>query len=197
MAESTEFFAALAQAQSEFKTPVKNRINPHFKNRYADLQSILDAVRPALNRHGISLLQKATSEAGAVSVETILAYKDGTQLSSGVLRLPVAQNNAQQFGSAETYARRYSISAFLGVASDEDDDANAASPQPQSPQPSAPQITAEQRQMWRNAAAEGKQTFREFFRTRTQEERSAFHADSDFKAECERIAANADAREAA
>lgn len=127
-APAENIYAALAAAQAEFKPVVKNCVNPAFKSKYADLQSVLDATRPALNRHGLFLFQRVTSSKDGVSVETCVTHSSGGTLSSGVLFIPVIspKNPAQAFGSAETYARRYSLSAFLGVNADEDDDGNGA-----------------------------------------------------------------------
>lgn len=127
-AEAPNIYAALAAAQAEFKPIAKNCVNPAFNSKYADLQSILDATRPALNRHGLFLFQRVASSKDGVSVETCVSHSSGETLSSGVLFIPVAgaKNPSQAFGSAETYARRYSLSAFLGVSADEDDDGNGA-----------------------------------------------------------------------
>lgn len=127
-APAENIYAALAAAQAEFKPIAKNCVNPAFKSKYADLQSILDATRPALNRHGLFLFQRVMSSKDGVSVETCVTHSSGGTLSSGVLFIPVIspKNPAQAFGSAETYARRYSLSAFLGVNADEDDDGNRA-----------------------------------------------------------------------
>ena len=127
-APAENIYAALAAAQAEFKPVVKNCVNPAFGSKYADLQSILDATRPALNRHGLFLFQRVTSSKDGVSVETCVTHSSGETLSSGVLFIPVIspKNPSQAFGSAETYARRYSLSAFLGVSADEDDDCNGA-----------------------------------------------------------------------
>lgn len=126
-------FRDLADAQSEFAPVVFNRVNPAFKNRYADLAAILAAVRPALNRHGLFLSQRVTSTGGSVEVETVIMHKSGETISSGILSIPVdvrGGNRAQAFGSARTYACRYSLSSFLGVAADDDDDGNACAPVP-------------------------------------------------------------------
>ena len=127
-APAENIYAALAAAQAEFKPIAKNCVNPAFKSKYADLQSILDATRPALNRHGLFLFQRVMSSKDGVSVETCVTHSSGGTMSSGVLFIPVIspKNPAQAFGSAETYARRYSLSAFLGVNADEDDDGNRA-----------------------------------------------------------------------
>lgn len=124
-------YGDLADAQAEFAPVVFNRVNPAFKNRYADLAAILAAVRPALNRHGLFLSQRVTSTGGSVEVETVIMHKSGETISSGILSIPVdvrGGNRAQAFGSARTYACRYSLSSFLGVAADDDDDGNACAP---------------------------------------------------------------------
>lgn len=135
----------LADAQAEFAPVVFNRENPAFKNRYADLAAILAAVRPALNRHGLFLSQRVTSTGGSVEVETLLMHKSGETISSGILSIPVdvrGGNRAQAFGSARTYACRYSLSSFLGVAADDDDDGNACAPAPVAkPVKTAPKVT--------------------------------------------------------
>lgn len=127
-APAENIYAALAAAQAEFKPVVKNLVNPAFKSKYADLQSILDATRPVLNSHGLFLYQRVTSSAEGVSVETCVGHTSGETISSGSLFIPLVgvKNPAQALGSAETYARRYSLSAFLGVSADDDDDGNGA-----------------------------------------------------------------------
>lgn len=135
MQTHAHIFEALAAAQAEFRPVKKNKVNPGFKNdgkpaRYADLGEILDAVRPALNKHGIFIFQRVEMEQGGVSVETIVAHQSGETLSSGKLFMPAqtngAKNAAQVLGSARTYACRYSLSSFLGIAADDDDDGNGA-----------------------------------------------------------------------
>ena len=128
MAENTSsIYKALAKAQSEFGTVVKNR-KANYGN-YADLGAILDVVRPALNRNGSFLSQKVSSDSNGVTVETILAHESGESISSGPLFMPVGSvkgSQAQAFGSARTYACRYSLSSFLGIAADDDDDGRSA-----------------------------------------------------------------------
>ena len=130
MTEPTTIHAALAAAQSEFATVTKNKTNPAYKSRYADLQSIIEAVRPALNKHGLFLTQNVTNENGMLTVETVLVHTSGESISSGALVVEIAGGNGpkgvQALGSAMTYARRYSLSAFLGVTAEDDDDGNAA-----------------------------------------------------------------------
>ena len=198
MPENSTIFAALVAAQQGFKTPIKNKVNPMFGSRYADIQAILDAVRPALNAQGLFLYQTVeTDEQGWLLVETIITHKDGETLSSGKLRVPVSpgKNPIQSLGSAETYARRYSLSAFLGIAAEDDDDGNAAGAGNKPAQPKRPEaLTEAQKQAFRSAADEGLQTFREYFSTRAPEERRSFNANRDFSEECRARSAEADKR---
>lgn len=124
-----ELAAALAQAQGTITNAKRDSENPHFRHRYADLASIWDACRAALSAHGLSVIQSprlmAAGEAlWVVEVETTLLHQSGQSLSD-VLAVPVAAVTPQGVGSAITYARRYALAAFVGVAP-EDDDAQLA-----------------------------------------------------------------------
>lgn len=121
-----ELAAALSKAQGEIKGAVKDSANPFFKSKYADLSSVVEAIRDAFAKNGLSYTQAIEpTERDEVRVETILLHASGEWLSAGVLALPVSKHDAQGFGSALTYARRYGLSAAVGVAP-EDDDGNAA-----------------------------------------------------------------------
>ena len=114
--------AALAAAQGEFTNPTKDRVNPHFKNRYATLDSMQTATRPILARHGLSIVQLPTL---APALITRLMHSSGQYIES---ETPIAANlKPQEYGSALTYMRRYSYAAMLNITADEDDDAEAAS----------------------------------------------------------------------
>lgn len=119
--------AALAKAQGQMKGAIKDSANPFFKSKYADLASVVEAIRAAFSANGLSYIQTVEpSEKDEVRVETTLLHSSGEWISCGVLSLPVSKVDAQGYGSALTYARRYSLSAAVGVAP-EDDDGNAAS----------------------------------------------------------------------
>lgn len=121
-----ELAAALAKAQGQIKGALKDSNNPFFKTKYADLASVVEAIREAFTQNGLSYVQRVEpSEANEVRVETVLLHASGQWLSAGVLNIPVSKADAQGFGSALTYARRYGLSAATGVAP-EDDDGNAA-----------------------------------------------------------------------
>lgn len=120
-----ELAAALAKAQSEIKGALKDQANPFFKNKYADLGSVVEAIRAPLAKYGLAYTQLTEpSEKDEVRVETVILHSSGEWISS-LLALPVSKVDAQGFGSALTYARRYGLSAAFGVAP-EDDDGNAA-----------------------------------------------------------------------
>lgn len=118
--------AALVKAQKAFGPALKSSLNPHFKNRYADLSACVEAVIDALNDNGIMLMQPCHESANGVIVETLFIHESGETMSAGKLHVPAAKQDPQGYGSALTYARRYSLMAACGIAP-EDDDGNAAS----------------------------------------------------------------------
>lgn len=117
--------AALVKAQKAFGPALKSSTNPHFKSRYADLSACVEAVIDALNDNGIALIQRNIETESGVCVETVFIHESGESLSSGPLHVPAAKQDPQGYGSALTYARRYSLMAACGIAP-EDDDGNAA-----------------------------------------------------------------------
>jgi hypothetical protein len=121
-----ELAAALAKAQGQIKSAAKDKTNPHFKSKYADLASVWDAIREPLSTNGLSVTQLYSNTQDSVIVVTMLLHASGQWIKSRG-SMPVAQKTAQGFGSSLTYLRRYSLSALVGVAADEDDDGNAAS----------------------------------------------------------------------
>jgi len=123
-----ELAAALAKAQGQIEGAKKDSINPHFKNRYADLSSVWDACREALTTNGLSVVQSAENCEAGYGVTTMLLHTSG-QWMRGTLYLKPTKDDPQGAGSALTYARRYALSAMIGIAP-EDDDANAASVKP-------------------------------------------------------------------
>lgn len=123
-----ELAMALAKAQGQIEGAKKDSINPHFKNRYADLASVWDACREALTKNGLSVVQSAENNESGYGVTTMLLHTSG-QWMRGTLYLKPMKDDAQGAGSALTYARRYALSSMVGIAP-EDDDANAASAKP-------------------------------------------------------------------
>lgn len=117
--------AALAAAQGSLEDAAKDSTNPHFRSKYADLASIREAVRDPLSKNGLAYTQLLGFEDGKATCTTVLMHKSGEYIGS-TLAIPVAQANAQTIGSAQTYARRYSLMAIVGIAPSEDDDGNGA-----------------------------------------------------------------------
>jgi ERF superfamily len=115
----SELAAALAAAQGMMENAVMNRVNPHFKSKYADLAAIFDAARKPLSANGLAIVQTI----GDGVLHTRLLHTSGQWIASEH-PLPMS-GRPQEIGSALTYARRYSLSALIGIAADEDDDANA------------------------------------------------------------------------
>lgn len=120
-----EVASALVKAQKEFGPALKSSTNPHFKSRYADLAACVEAVIDALNNNGIALTQRVSPSENGVIVETVFIHESGEMINCGQLHVPAAKQDAQGYGSALTYARRYSLMAACGIAP-EDDDGNAA-----------------------------------------------------------------------
>jgi len=115
-----EITKALIELQAELKPAKKDSLNPHFKSTYADLTSVMEAVKPLLKQNGLAVSQVNDGDI----LVTYLLHKSGEFITS---KTPIlyADGNPQKFGSGMTYARRYALAAILGVCT-EDDDANEA-----------------------------------------------------------------------
>lgn len=136
-AEIDKLAVALSKAQAIIESAVKDSANPFFKSKYADLASVWAAIRKPLTDNGLSIIQEPFSNTGKAGVFTTLLHSSG-QYTRSSLEVPVGKQDAQGFGSAITYVRRYSLQAIAGVCP-EDDDGNAASDK-EKPQP-RPQAT--------------------------------------------------------
>jgi hypothetical protein len=127
--------AALVAASKEIEGVVKDKANPFFKSKYADLSSVAEAIKPALARHGLTFIQKVHPMDGMASVETLILHESGETFSCGATSAPtgkwdkiskaVIPADAQAYTAAITYARRTSLSAAFGICP-EDDDGNTA-----------------------------------------------------------------------
>lgn len=132
-----ELAAALTKAQSEMEHASKDKTNPHYKSKYADLASCLDACREPLFKNGLSIAQAPQKHDGSWVLVTRLMHTSGQFIES---ECPImnAKGDAQGFGSGLTYARRYALSAIIGLAQD-DDDGNEAVKRPElKPKPIEP-----------------------------------------------------------
>jgi hypothetical protein len=121
--------SAMAKAFAAIEGATKSANNPHFKSKYADLTSVIEAIKPALVANGLFFTQSPRPNDKGVEIETILHHASGEVFSLGSLFVPADKNNAQAFGSALTYCRRYALVTAFGVPV-EDDDGNAAAAAP-------------------------------------------------------------------
>lgn len=176
---NTKLFSALAKAQGQFAEIAKNRTGKvtyqlkdssgqstgqksSYEFRYADLQAILSATRPALAANGLALIQPIRQQGTANLLETILLHESGEQISSAiVVPDPSKFNDVKQYGGHITYLRRYMVTALLGVAADDDldeNDAPAATPTPSGQPGLTPQSTDAQQPQNEEPAPAGEAT---------------------------------------
>ena len=127
--------SALVKAQREFGPALKSSTNPHFRSKYADLSACIEAVITALNNNGIYLMQLTDEHDGGVKVSTTFIHESGEQLSAGSLFMPAIKHDAQGYGSALSYARRYSLMAACSLATEDDDGNQATKTAPQAAPP--------------------------------------------------------------
>ena len=121
-----ELAKALCKAQSEMGGAVKDAKNPFFKSSYADLTSVIKAIKEPFNNNGLSYIQFPVTSSGGngVGVKTVLMHTSG-QFIESEFYLPLVKADPQAGGSAITYARRYALQALAGIPT-ADDDAEAA-----------------------------------------------------------------------
>jgi hypothetical protein len=118
-------YSKLFAVQSEMPTIPKTATNPHFKSKYADLPTIMTILQPILAKHRVLLLQPILNSEhdSIITICTRFIDIDSGKGVSAVTTMPIGNNKTPQaFGSAITYARRYSLCSFLGIVADEDDD---------------------------------------------------------------------------
>lgn len=120
---------ALLAAKRNFNPALKDKTNPAFRSKYADLGACFEAVDVPCLDAGIVLYQETSEDATGVTVETVFLHESGETLRCGKLHVPASKQDPQGYGSALTYARRYSLLTACGIAP-EDDDGNAASKKP-------------------------------------------------------------------
>ena len=123
--EAATLASAMALAFAEIEGATKTASNPHLKSKYADLGSVIDAIKPALIKHDLFFTQCPQPSNDGVTVKTWLHHAGGESMSLGELFVPANKNDAQGYGSALTYARRYALMTAFGVPA-EDDDGHAA-----------------------------------------------------------------------
>ena len=113
--------AAIVKAQSVMGNAIKDAKNPFFKSSYANLNAVREAVLPAMNANGISVLQPTIQVDGKSFVETVLLHESGEFISSLTEVIVSKVNDAQQQGSGISYARRYGLQSLVNIGADDDD----------------------------------------------------------------------------
>lgn len=136
-----ELAKALSSFQREVKQPQKNGVNPHFKSKYVTLDDTIKAINETAPNHGLSYIQTPINDDNGIGVITVILHESGQFIEFPPFTLPLDKKTPQGAGSALTYARRYSISSAFGLVSEEDDDANGATPQQTKTQPKTPAVT--------------------------------------------------------
>ncbi|OMD92742.1 ERF family protein [Paenibacillus odorifer] len=118
---------SLVAFNKEVKIIEKDGKNPHFKNDYATLDTIINEVRPVLAKHGLVIMQFPGGDGDKYTLRTMLMHESGEWIESEPLTMRPVKNDPQGIGSCTTYARRYSLSAMLSLNTGEDDDGEGAS----------------------------------------------------------------------
>lgn len=135
MCKKSESITNIAVALVKFNSKVskidKDSANPHFKNKYASLDNIIDEIRPILTECGLSIIQMPGGDGEKFTMNTMLIHESGEWIESDPIVMRPVKNDPQGIGSCTTYARRYSLAAFLSLNTGEDDDGNGASHAPQ------------------------------------------------------------------
>lgn len=137
--ELGELFSALSKAQGKISTALKDKKNPFFKSSYADLTSVWDACRDPLYQNGLAVIQTIEGTKDDMFLNTWLGHSSGQWMKSKLplTIIPESKKNKQGdvigfqitpqgIGSAITYARRYALSALVGICADDDDDGEKA-----------------------------------------------------------------------
>jgi hypothetical protein len=119
---------SLAKAQGEMRDAKKDSVNPHFRSKYADLSSIIEACRKPLTSNGIAFTQLIGDDGN--NLITMLLHADSGEWLKSVFPILCDKKSAQAIGSAITYAKRYSLAAICGIGSDDDDDDGNEASQP-------------------------------------------------------------------
>lgn len=132
MSESkNEIFKALNSFRTKLKQPKKDKTNPFFKSNYVDLSGVTKAIDKALEDTGLAFFQNPvkTETPNQAGIETIITHSSGQFIEFDPFVVPVGgKHDAQAFGSAKTYASRYSLATAFGVTDSVDDDGNATQP---------------------------------------------------------------------
>ena len=183
---------ALVKAKKDFAPAMKTSTNPHFKSKYADLAACVEAVDDSLLKNGIVMYQETSEDATGVTVETVFLHETGEMIRCGKLHVPAAKQDPQGYGSALTYARRYSMMAACGIAAEDDDGQAAAKAKQQAEAEFQSMLT-----QYREAAMGGMDSLKAFgeslpdspMKDRIRKEHGKSLADAAKKADSEKVPA--------
>jgi hypothetical protein len=129
--EQTDKIAqALAAAQAETKPLIADKVNPFFKSNYADLSNVINSVKEAAQKNGISIIQGGGEPSDHGLIVTCRIFHTSGQWIETMMVLPLAKRDAQAAGSALTYGRRYLLASLFNLATEEDDDDGASASAP-------------------------------------------------------------------
>lgn len=132
---------AFLKAQASINHAQKDATNPHFKNHYATLESVIDAVKPSLNKNGLGFFQSTGKDSEGHFVDTVIYSAESDSALTSRTYLVLGKNDMQGLGSAITYARRYALAALCGITQADDDGESASfnqAPAPYRAPPSKP-----------------------------------------------------------
>lgn len=113
-------YEKLLEVQKEIKPIVKDSINPHFKNKFFNINTLLEEVKPILNKHKLLLSQPLTHVDGKPAIGTTITDTESKESVRDVITLPECAD-AQKYGSAITYFRRYALQSLLALEAEDDD----------------------------------------------------------------------------
>ena len=131
-----EIIPALSRVQYMIDGAKADSTNPRFKSKYTSIEAIMEAIKPALEDNKLMIMQDIESDKGVIAITTRLYHMSGEWVEFGPFKLFVdRETDPQSYGSCITYARKYSISAALGLVREPDDDGNAAVPKEKKQEP--------------------------------------------------------------
>lgn len=130
--EINELAKALSLFQGTVKTAKFDKVNPHFRSKYATLTSLWETIRDPLKANGLAVVQTTVGNESGIVLQTMLMHSSG-QFITSEMPLVMTKQDMQGMGSALSYARRYSLAAILGLVSDDDEDGNDSPLAPQAP----------------------------------------------------------------
>jgi len=113
---------AISIAQGEMRPASKSTENPYFKSKYSSLAQVMDSIREPFAKNNLCVFQDVSSTPNGIAISTRVCHASGQWLEFGPMEVPVTKKDAQGVGSATSYGKRYSLSAAVGVVSEEEDD---------------------------------------------------------------------------